>query len=130
VGSLLEERILRQVKDLPADARTLLLEAAEPSGGRALLWRAAARLGLDGEAAVPAEAGRLPHHRSHHGRPPGLSLPAGGGVGVAEAGLIRSPSAASRRTTRRRPCSSSAFLRLPPVLGWFTLVWMRRREYL
>ncbi|HTU08557.1 MAG TPA: LuxR family transcriptional regulator [Trebonia sp.] len=60
VGSRLEERFLRQVRDLPADTRALLLlAAAEPSGDRGLLWRTAGRLGLDAEAAVPAEASGL-----------------------------------------------------------------------
>jgi DNA-binding CsgD family transcriptional regulator len=44
---------------LPADSRRLLLlAAADPTGDSALLWRAAERLGIGGEAAAPAaEAG-------------------------------------------------------------------------
>jgi DNA-binding CsgD family transcriptional regulator len=60
VGTLLRERFLRQVNALPADTRTLLLlAAAEPAGDPALLWRAAATLGLTADAATAAEAERL-----------------------------------------------------------------------
>ncbi|WP_407561721.1 AAA family ATPase [Streptomyces sp. 184] len=45
---------------LPAGTQTLLLvAAAEPLGDAALLWRAAAHLGLGAEAATPAEAAGL-----------------------------------------------------------------------
>jgi DNA-binding CsgD family transcriptional regulator len=46
---------------LPAETRQLLLlAAADPTGDPALLWRAAAQLGLPGEAAAPAaEAGLI-----------------------------------------------------------------------
>ncbi len=55
----IEESFLRRYEALPERARrVLLVAAAEPVGDLALLRRAAARLGLDDEAAVPAtEAG-------------------------------------------------------------------------
>src|SRR5262249_55637069 len=50
----------RLVDELPADTqRLLLLGAAEPAGDPALLWRAAASLGLAAEAATPAESADL-----------------------------------------------------------------------
>jgi DNA-binding CsgD family transcriptional regulator len=55
----IEDSFARQLEALPAETRTLvLLAAADPSGDRALIWRAAGRLGLPIQAAVPAaEAG-------------------------------------------------------------------------
>jgi DNA-binding CsgD family transcriptional regulator len=55
----IEDSFARQLEALPAETRTLvLLAAADPSGDRALVWRAAGRLGLPIQAAVPAaEAG-------------------------------------------------------------------------
>jgi DNA-binding CsgD family transcriptional regulator len=57
-GSI-EQKFQRRVEALPGQAqRLLLLAAADPSGDPALVWRAAARLGIDTKAAVPAtEAG-------------------------------------------------------------------------
>jgi hypothetical protein len=57
-GSI-EENFRRRVGVLPpATRRLLLLGAADPSGDTALVWRAAARLGIGAEAAAPAaEAG-------------------------------------------------------------------------
>ena len=57
-GSI-ERNFRRRVEALPRQAqRLLLLAAADPSGDPALVWRAAARLGIGTEAAVPAtEAG-------------------------------------------------------------------------
>jgi DNA-binding CsgD family transcriptional regulator len=54
-----EESFGRRVQALPDPTRTLLLvAAADPTGDAALVWRAASRLGIGGEAAVPAaEAG-------------------------------------------------------------------------
>ena len=59
--------------------------------------------------------------------------PAGGGMGVAEAGLILALTAggitkndATAAVFVQRLCSAY----LPPIAGWFTLMWMRRREYL
>ena len=60
MGSLLQQRFLRQVRALPADTQALLLlAAADPSGDPALLWRAADGRGLSIEAAAPAETERL-----------------------------------------------------------------------
>jgi DNA-binding CsgD family transcriptional regulator len=55
----LEESFRRHLDTLPAQTRRLLLlAAADPSGDTALVWRAAARLGIGSEAAAPAtEAG-------------------------------------------------------------------------
>jgi DNA-binding CsgD family transcriptional regulator len=57
-GSI-EANFQRRVDALPAETqRLLLLAAADPSGDPALVWRAAARLGIDPEAGVAAtEAG-------------------------------------------------------------------------
>ena len=54
-----EENFRRRVDVLPDQTRRLLLiAAAEPVGDPALVWRAAARLGIGAEAAAPAmEAG-------------------------------------------------------------------------
>ena len=55
----LEDSFRRRIDALPAQARRLLLlAAADPSGNAALVWRAAARLGLTARATAPAvEAG-------------------------------------------------------------------------
>jgi DNA-binding CsgD family transcriptional regulator len=55
----LEDNFRRRLDALPAEARRLLvLAAADPSGNAALVWRAAARLGLTARATAPAvEAG-------------------------------------------------------------------------
>jgi len=49
-----EESFRRRVSDLPEEARRLLvLAAADPAADAALVWQAAARLGIDAEAAEP-----------------------------------------------------------------------------
>jgi glycosyltransferase 2 family protein len=59
--------------------------------------------------------------------------PAGGGMGVAEAGLILALTAAG---ISKNQATAAVFVQriftayLPPIIGWFTLMWMRRREYL
>jgi DNA-binding CsgD family transcriptional regulator len=55
----IEENFRRRVRDLPDQTRRLLLiAAAEPVGDPALVWGAAARLGIGADAAAPAtEAG-------------------------------------------------------------------------
>jgi DNA-binding CsgD family transcriptional regulator len=57
----IEESFSRRLEALPADARRLLqLAAADPVGEPPLVWRAAERLGIGYEAALPAaEAGLL-----------------------------------------------------------------------
>jgi hypothetical protein len=56
----LEEGVRRRLDALPAQTRRLLLvAAAEPVGDPALVWRAAARLGLGIDAAPPASASGL-----------------------------------------------------------------------
>ena len=55
----IEQNFERRIAALPSPARRLLLlAAADPTGDPALVWRAAATVGIDGEAAAPAaEAG-------------------------------------------------------------------------
>ncbi|WP_344215063.1 helix-turn-helix transcriptional regulator, partial [Kribbella sancticallisti] len=56
----LEQGFLRRLEQLPEQSRLLLLTAAsEPLGDVGLLWRAAERLELDWDAAIPAEAAGL-----------------------------------------------------------------------
>jgi DNA-binding CsgD family transcriptional regulator len=58
--SRIEAGFLRRLEPLPVQTRQLLLTAAvEPIGDTALLWRAAERLGIDGNAAAPAGAAGL-----------------------------------------------------------------------
>jgi DNA-binding CsgD family transcriptional regulator len=50
-----EERLRRRIEVLPEQTRRLLLvAAADPVGDPALVWRAAAQLGIGGDAAAPA----------------------------------------------------------------------------
>ena len=59
--------------------------------------------------------------------------PAGGGMGVAEAGLILALTAGG---ITKGDATAAVFVQrlfsayLPPVAGWLTLIWMRKREYL
>ena len=59
--------------------------------------------------------------------------PAGGGMGIAEAGLILALTAGG---IAKNDATAAVFVQrlfsayLPPVAGWLTLMWMRRREYL
>jgi DNA-binding CsgD family transcriptional regulator len=56
----IEESFLVRLQALPADAqRLLLLAAAEPTGDRALLWRAVERLGIPDSAFEAAESSGL-----------------------------------------------------------------------
>jgi DNA-binding CsgD family transcriptional regulator len=56
MATRIEQGFLRQLQQVPADTRRLLLAAAvEPLGDVTLLWRAADHLGIDPEAATPAE---------------------------------------------------------------------------
>jgi DNA-binding CsgD family transcriptional regulator len=56
----IEAGFRRRVEELPEDTqRLLLLGAAEPLGDPDLLWRAAANLGLEADAAAPAESADL-----------------------------------------------------------------------
>jgi DNA-binding CsgD family transcriptional regulator len=56
----LELAFAKRLRELPADTQTLLaLAAAEPKGDPALLWSAAQQLGLDWDAAAPAERAGL-----------------------------------------------------------------------
>ena len=60
IGRGLEELHLASVRTLaPATQTLLLIAAAEPSGDAALVWRAATLLGVDHDAAAPAEAEHL-----------------------------------------------------------------------
>jgi len=59
--------------------------------------------------------------------------PAGGGMGVAEAGLILALTAGG---IAKGDATAAVFVQrlfsayLPPIAGWLTLMWMRKREYL
>lgn len=56
----IEDNFQRRSAGLPAQTQQLMLVAAsEPTGDASLLWRAAAHLGIDREAAAPAEMARL-----------------------------------------------------------------------
>ena len=56
----IEQSFLQRIEALPRDTQLLLLIAAsEPLGDVSLLWRAAGLLGIDGDAARPAEAAGL-----------------------------------------------------------------------
>jgi DNA-binding CsgD family transcriptional regulator len=56
----LEQSFQRRLESLPADSRRLLLiAAAEPAGDVTLLWRATRELGLDADAAQPAQSAGL-----------------------------------------------------------------------
>ena len=56
----IKETFRRRVESLPDQTRSLLLiAAAEPVGDPALVWRAAAGLGIDAEAAAPAVEANL-----------------------------------------------------------------------
>jgi DNA-binding CsgD family transcriptional regulator len=56
----IEHTFLRRVQTLPRDTQLLLLTAAaEPVGDLSLLWRAAERLGIGGDAGRPAEGAGL-----------------------------------------------------------------------
>ena len=60
LASRIEHTYLQRVETLPRDTQLLLLTAAaEPLGDLNLLWRAAERLGIGGEAGPPAEAAGL-----------------------------------------------------------------------
>jgi DNA-binding CsgD family transcriptional regulator len=56
----IEQSFVRRLQSLPRDTqRLLLIAAAEPVGDVTLLWRAAERLGIGGEAALPAQSAGL-----------------------------------------------------------------------
>jgi uncharacterized protein (TIRG00374 family) len=63
----------------------------------------------------------------------GAVSPSPGGMGVVEAGLILGLTAAG---VAESDATAAVFIQrlftsyLPPIWGWITLVWMRRREYL
>ncbi|HET8754647.1 MAG TPA: AAA family ATPase [Solirubrobacteraceae bacterium] len=60
LASRIEQTFLQRVQALPRETRLLVLTAAaEPLGDLSLLWRAAERLGIGGEAGRPAEAAGL-----------------------------------------------------------------------
>jgi len=60
IGGSLEQAFGRRVSRLPPEARLLLaVAAAEPTASQALLWRAAAQLGIDPEGAASADLGDL-----------------------------------------------------------------------
>ena len=63
----------------------------------------------------------------------GGASPSPGGMGVVEAGLILGLTAAG---VAEADATAAVFIQrlftsyLPPIWGWFTLVWLRKREYL
>ncbi|MDA8367237.1 MAG: lysylphosphatidylglycerol synthase transmembrane domain-containing protein [Actinomycetota bacterium] len=63
----------------------------------------------------------------------GGASPVPGGVGVVEAGMILALTSAG---VPQDEAVAAVFVQrlftsyIPPVIGWFTLVWMRRREYI
>ena len=63
----------------------------------------------------------------------GAVSPSPGGMGVVEAGLILGLTAAG---VAEADATAAVFIQrlftsyLPPIWGWITLVWMRKREYL
>jgi uncharacterized membrane protein YbhN (UPF0104 family) len=63
----------------------------------------------------------------------GGASPSPGGMGVVEAGMILGLTAAG---VSEADATAAVFIQrlftsyLPPIWGWITLVWMRRREYL
>jgi DNA-binding CsgD family transcriptional regulator len=60
LASRVEETFAQRVRALPRETqRLLLLAAAEPVGDVSLLWRAAERLGIQGDAGKPAEEAAL-----------------------------------------------------------------------
>ena len=60
VASRVEETFVQRVRSLPRETqRLLLVAAAEPVGDVSLLWRAAERLGIRGDAGRPAEEAGL-----------------------------------------------------------------------
>ena len=60
IGGSLEKLFRRRVSRVPPEARLLLaVAAAEPAASQALLWRAAAQLGIDPDAAAAADLGGL-----------------------------------------------------------------------
>src|SRR3954465_8323830 len=60
LASRIEHTFLQRVRTLPRETQQLLLiAAAEPVGDLSLLWRAAERLGISGDAGRPAEAAGL-----------------------------------------------------------------------
>ena len=85
----IEDSFARQLDALPAETRRLMqLAAADPSGDRSLVWRAAGRLGLPIQAAAPAvEAGlaefgsrvRFRHPLARSAAYRSASLPTGSG---------------------------------------------------
>jgi DNA-binding CsgD family transcriptional regulator len=60
LASRVEETFVQRVRALPGETqRLLLVAAAEPVGDVSLLWRAAERLGIRGDAGKPAEEAAL-----------------------------------------------------------------------
>ena len=63
----------------------------------------------------------------------GGAVPVPGGAGVVEAGLIAGLTSAG---IPQEQAVAAVFIQrlftayLPPIWGWFTLAWMRRREYI
>jgi hypothetical protein len=92
LASRLERGFVARLRSLPAPSRQfLLVAAAEPVGDVPLLWRAAQRLGIGGDAANTAEAAGLIGFRDRvrfrH---------------LVRSAVYRSANAAERRVSTRR----------------------------
>jgi hypothetical protein len=94
IGRQLEQRYLREVRDLPVSTRTLLLAAAaDPTGDPRRLWQAGTELGFTAQAGAAAEARHLltirdtVRFRHPPGRGRGRPAGAGRGPGPAARGL-------------------------------------------
>ena len=99
LSAAVEESFRREVQALPEQTRRLLLlAAAEPLGDPALLWRAAARLGIGADAARTGS-------RSGPGgvRCPGAVSSSAGAFGGLPVGVCPGKTVGAPSTGRRRP---------------------------
>lgn len=86
----IEESFLRRLRSLPPDTQRLLLTAAaEAFGDAPLLWRAAGRLGIETDAAAPAERAGLIEFGGHvRFRHPLVRSASYRGAGIAERRVV------------------------------------------
>ncbi len=107
----IEDSFARQLDALPDQARRLLLlAAADPSGDRPLVWRAAGYPGPGGRAGGGGEAGRVRH--------PGAVPPSAGPLGGVSVRVVLRTTADARGTGRGdRPDRGSRSPGLAPGAG-------------